>query len=142
MSFARRQIHILLFTTLALCRPQSTPENGEEIIFRPNLFKNSSDGDVGARIILRGFQGCEEEDPCNPDLDKKAAIKKGFEDMQVMIPMVDVVDPSDPPENAYNINWEDAVMVEYFGNFQKTGSHRRNVQGEYYISTTGLRSWS
>ncbi|KAF2005710.1 hypothetical protein P154DRAFT_530524 [Amniculicola lignicola CBS 123094] len=81
------------------------------------------------------MEGCHVKGPCNPDLDKNAAIKKGFEDMQTMIPAwEDLVDPRDSPENACKVNWEDAAAVEFFGSFQKTAEHRSSEQKRFAIA--------
>jgi hypothetical protein len=69
------------------------------------------------------------------DRNKKAAIKKGFEDMQTMIPAwEDVPDRGDRPENPYTVNWEDGAAVELLCSFQRTGEYRSNVQSKFEIA--------
>ncbi|KAF2733320.1 hypothetical protein EJ04DRAFT_513303 [Polyplosphaeria fusca] len=129
MSFGLWCLSILLFARNAFAQSNPNGSSSDDVFITPNGYNIRNNGTVGPLIRLTGWEGCDVKDPCNPDLDKKAAIKKGFEDMQTMIPAwEDVPDPSDPPENSYDVNWEDAAAVEFFGSFQRTGEHRSNVQ--------------
>jgi len=121
MFFGRWCLSILLFAMNAFA---------DDVFIIPN-----GNNDFKPLVRLTGWQGCDVKDPCNPDLDKKAAIKKGFEDMQTMIPAWEnVPDPSDPPENAYPVNWDDAAAVKFFGSLQKNGDYRSNIKSKFAIA--------
>lgn len=122
----------LLFAINAFMQANRRDPMFDDVIITPN-YKN---GTADVKVILRGWEGCDVEGPCNPGINKKEAIKKGFEDMQIMIPEDMGSDPSDPPENAYPINWENAAAVEFFGPFQRTGEHRQNVQSKLGVSNS------
>lgn len=71
-------------------------------------------GNVSATVRLGGWEGCDVRDPCNPnnpDRNKRQIIKAGFEEMQKMIPDAfhSAPDPSDPPVNRYDIDWDSAA---------------------------------
>jgi hypothetical protein len=105
MSFGRWYLSILLFATNAFAQGIPTSSAPDDVFITPNGYKIGNNGTVRPLIRLTGWKGCDVKDPCNPDLDKKAAIKKGFEDMQTMIPAwEDVPDPSDAPVNSYDVN--------------------------------------
>lgn len=118
---------------------------GDLYITLPN-FKN---GTVRPNVVLTGFEGCEIiEDPCDPKkekkIDQKAAIKKGFEDMNVMIPAPE--DPADGNER-YPIDWEDASAIEYFGSYQRNEHVRDNIQCKFFliapnVGTSVLKQWN
>jgi hypothetical protein len=137
MFFDHGYLSALLFVTNAVALPQGSPTGTSpfDVFINPNGNKLGNNGTVRPLIRLTGWEGCDIEDPCNPKLDKKAAIRKGFEDMQMMKPAYeDISDPSDPPRNAYSMHWEDAAAVEFFGSFQKTGEHREIVQSKFLQS--------
>jgi hypothetical protein len=141
MSFNRWYLSVLLFATNAFAQGSPNGTSPDDVFLTPNGYKLGNNETLRPLIRLTGWEGCAVKDPCHPDLDKKAAIKKGFEDMQTMIPAYeDVPDPSDPPANAYAVNWEDAAAVEFFGSFQKTGEHRSNVQSKFAIANANSAS--
>lgn len=137
MSFGRWYLIILLFATNAFAQGSPTGTSPDDVFITPNGYKIGNNETVRPLVRLTGWEGCHIKDPCNPDLDKKAAIKKGFEDMQTMIPAwEDWSSPEDAPENAYDVDWNDAATIEFFGSFQKTGEHRSDVQSKFVIANT------
>jgi hypothetical protein len=142
MFFRCWYLSILLFATNAFAQEQQTDESRGDVVIPANTFNIPDNGTVKPFVRLTGWEGCQVKDPCNPGVDKKTAIKKGFEDMQKMIPAYeDVPDPSNPPPNAYDMNWEDAAAVEFFGSFQKTGDYRSNVQENLNTLSKQYSSW-
>jgi hypothetical protein len=105
--------------------PPPEPFSYDEVVLKAN-------GNVSVQVILRGWQGCDATDPCTgkKDQSKRNLIKAGFEEMQKMIPdnFQDPVDPSDPPVNRYDIDWNSAAAIEFWGSHQKTQSYRELVQ--------------
>jgi hypothetical protein len=90
-------------------------------------------GNVSATVRLGGWEGCDVRDPCNPDnpdRNKRQVIKAGFVEMQKMIPDAfrSAPDPSDPPVNRYDIDWESAPAIEFFGSWRKTRDYKSLVQ--------------
>ncbi|KAF1938131.1 hypothetical protein EJ02DRAFT_437367 [Clathrospora elynae] len=104
--------------------PPSEPFTSADMLLKPNARNFTT------QVNLRGWEGCDAEDPCNPDLNKRRIIKAGFEEMQKMIPNAwnDVSDPSDGPSIKYPFDWNSAAAVQFWGSFAKTADYRQLVQ--------------
>jgi hypothetical protein len=104
--------------------PPAEPLSSNDVILRP-------DSNVSAQVILRGWEGCDKEDPCNPDLNKCNITQSALEEMQKMIPNTfdDLdADPNDPREKNNIIDWNCASAIEFWDSFEKTEDFRQLVQ--------------
>lgn len=67
-------------------KPAEGPGNSQPEVFQPGDIELAVAGNVSAKVILHGWEGCELRAPCQNDKTKQQLVRYGFEEMQRMIP--------------------------------------------------------
>lgn len=67
-------------------KPAEGPGDLKAEPFTPDNIEFAVAGNVSAKVVLHGWEGCEVRAPCNVDNTKQQLVKYGFVEMQRMIP--------------------------------------------------------
>jgi hypothetical protein len=57
------------------------PGNSQPEVFKPGEIELAVAGNVSAKVIQHGWEGCEVRAPCQNDKTKQQLVKYGFEEM-------------------------------------------------------------